>query len=87
MVKVFIVGPTSELAACDIAAIRAVAGRLRTAGCEPVAPAESDGRAGHESRERDLRRDIRQLLACDAIAVLPGWKGSRGGRLLGVATK
>jgi hypothetical protein len=59
----------------------AAASHLRRIGWEVVNPAETDG--GDTSREYTyyLRKDIEQLLRCDAIVLLPGWEDSRGANI------
>lgn len=56
------------------------AARLRAAGHivnNPAEIGEQDGLEWHEY----LRKDIRALMDCDAIHMLPGWRKSKGARL------
>lgn len=54
------------------------AARLRKDGYEVVSPAEIQEA---ESWELCLRADLREMCTCDAIALMPGWEGSRGANL------
>jgi hypothetical protein len=57
---------------------------LRDAGYEVVSPAELHGpyeEALKKGREGCLRTDLKALLECDGIALLPGWTKSQGATL------
>ena len=54
------------------------AARLREDGYEVVSPAEIQEA---ESWELCLRADLREMCTCDAIALMPGWEGSKGANL------
>jgi hypothetical protein len=58
---------------------------MRGAGYEVVSPAELDGAppaAGEEKPWAEyMRRDLAELLKCDAILMLEGWENSTGARL------
>lgn len=63
-------------------AFNAAAAKLRAAGFEVVNPAELDAQDPTVTEWADyLRRDIRALMDCDKVAVLPGWELSRGATL------
>ena len=70
-------------------AFHAAAARIRARGYECVNPAEvnpeSEILGGNLPTDElwrvCMKRDLPQLLGCDAIAVLPGWEKSRGARL------
>lgn len=57
------------------------AGALRDKGHFVVNPAELDIGEPETTWEACLRRDLRELLKCNGIATLPGWKKSRGANL------
>jgi hypothetical protein len=69
-------------------AFDAAAAYLRALGHDVVNPADLDRAQGFDGRgevtdaqRRDmLRRDVWELAACDAIALLPGWQNSPGAR-------
>jgi hypothetical protein len=49
---------------------------------EVVNPAELDEADSSPKEWGDyLRRDVKAMMDCDGIALLPGWEGSRGARL------
>jgi hypothetical protein len=53
---------------------------LREAGHEPVNPAQ-EGRVEGWGWSDYMRRGLRQMLGCEAVAVLPEWIDSRGASL------
>jgi chloramphenicol 3-O-phosphotransferase len=61
-------------------AFNAAAQRLRDFGHEVVNPAEFD-QGDEPTWESCMRKDIAQLVECDAVATLEGWKASRGAQL------
>jgi hypothetical protein len=90
--RVYVAGPMSGLPGWNFPAFHAAAARLRAQGFDVVNPAEldeqDDAPLGSKPWAFYLRRDIPELLACDAIALLPGWENSKGARLeLHIATE
>lgn len=78
--KVYLAGPMTGLPALNHPAFHDAAGRLRARGIEVVNPAEivkDQGLAWADC----LRRDIPELVSCEAIVLLPRWDTSRGARL------
>lgn len=67
------------------AAFADAASSLRAAGFDVVSPAEvhHPGETGPGSLPwvDYLRTDLRAMLECDAIVLLPGWRASDGARL------
>lgn len=61
-------------------AFAAEAARLRAEGAVVINPAEHSETPGLEWHHY-LRKDIKLLMDCDAIHMLPGWSKSRGARL------
>ncbi len=68
-------------------AFHAAAADLRRRGYRVRSPAEHDERSGFDpaanslegfSLEAAMRWDIKAVLWCDAVCVLPGWRGSTG---------
>jgi len=79
--RIYIAGPMTGLPEHNFPAFHAAAKRLREAGWEAVNPAENFGGRRDMSRDTYLRADITLLATCEAMALLPGWEGSRGAML------
>jgi len=62
-------------------AFHTAADRFRKAGWRVANPAENFGGRTDLARETYLRADLAMLAKCDAIAMLPGWRRSRGALL------
>jgi nucleoside 2-deoxyribosyltransferase len=86
-VKVYLAGPMRGYESFNFPAFRAAATELRAKGYEVASPAEHDEAGGFDpslnSEESfDLRAafrwDVAQVLASDAVVVLPGWQVSKG---------
>lgn len=74
---IYICGPMTGLPEHNYPAFHAAARELRAQGHTVVSPAELDH--GDEKCWADyLRRDIKAMMDCDTIAVLPGADKSRG---------
>ncbi|QNB13454.1 DUF4406 domain-containing protein [Paraburkholderia tropica] len=75
--KLYIAGPMTGYAELNFPAFHAEAARLRALGFEIVNPAEinADPTAGWLEC---MRADVKQLVDCDGVALLPGWEQSRG---------
>ena len=78
--KLYIAGGMTGLPELNFPAFHAEAARLRTLGFDVVSPAEinTDPNAAWAKCMRD---DIKELVTCDAIVLLPGWEKSRGANL------
>lgn len=87
--KVYISGPITGKGDAAKETFAQAERELRDAGLEPVNPHAQDTVSNSEyeswspeKREafyhQALERDIRLLLDCDAVALLPGWRDSRG---------
>ena len=85
---IYLSGPMSGVPEYNFPAFHAATRLLRKRGCSVISPAELDEAGelsgielGSQSWEWYLSRDLREMLLCDTIAVLPGWRKSRGARL------
>ena len=83
--RIYLAGPMTGYPDLNFPLFHAEAARLRAHGYDVVNPAEinSDPNAPWTVC---MRQDIAQLVTCHAIAVLPGWRRSRGASLeVGIA--
>jgi hypothetical protein len=78
--RVYIAGPMSGIDSLNFAAFNEAAARLRGQGFEVVNPAEINPDHAMPWAEC-MRRDIAELVKCDAIYLLPGWQKSKGATL------
>jgi hypothetical protein len=78
--RCYIAGPMSGLPLLNFPAFHAAAARLRGLGVEVVNPAEINPDQAATWRDC-MRADLKQLVDCDAVALLPGWEKSRGATL------
>jgi len=79
--RLYIAGPMTGLPEFNIPAFNAAEAALNAAGFETRNPARHGaGEPGLEWSDY-MRRDIPDLLECDAVALLPGWGASRGATL------
>lgn len=78
--RVYLAGPMTGLPELNFPTFHAHAAQLRAAGHHVVNPAEinTDPTADWHTC---MRADIRELVTCDAIALLDGWHNSRGATL------
>lgn len=78
--RVYISGPMTGMPEHNFPAFNAEAARLRALGYDVVNPAELNPES--EKTWHDcLRKDLMELLTCDAIALLAGWQKSAGAHL------
>jgi hypothetical protein len=73
--RVYISGPMTGLPAMNYPAFNDEALRLRDLGYTVENPAENPEQSSWCAY---MRVAIRQMLTCDQVAMLPGWKRSRG---------
>lgn len=78
MKRVYLSGPMTGIPDNNFPAFHRWAATLRADGFYVISPAEIQ-EAG--TWELCLRADLRELTTCDAIALMPGWEGSRGAHL------
>lgn len=92
--RVYIAGPMTGKPNLNFPAFHAKAAELRALGHHVINPAELNGGADElvacadmsadelaAHWQRCMRKDITELMTCDAIALLPGWQNSRGATL------
>lgn len=79
--KVYISGPMTGMADHNFPAFNAKAKELRALGFVVVNPAELDGSGEVMPWEWYLRRDLKVMLDCDGIYMLPDWTKSNGAKL------
>lgn len=77
---IYLSGPMTNLPEFNYPAFAAVAARLRALGCKVCNPAENGLPSGAPWVEH-MRQDIRDLMDCTEIHMLPGWSRSAGARL------
>lgn len=80
MKRIYLAGPMTGIPEFNHPAFHAEAARLRALGYEIINPAELNP---DQSLEWHLcmRKDIANLVTCEAIALLPGWQHSTGAHL------
>lgn len=76
----YISGAMTGMPNLNFPAFHAKAAELRAQGITVINPAEYGVQPGHEWSDY-LRHDIRELMNCDAIYMLPGWQNSKGASL------
>ncbi|WP_263147768.1 DUF4406 domain-containing protein [Pseudomonas sp. RIT-PI-AD] len=75
--RLYLAGPMTGLPEFNYPAFHAEAARLRALGYDVENPAENPA-PPCGSWLGYMRLGLRQLLACDGVALLPGWRDSRG---------
>ena len=78
--RIYIAGPMSGLPALNFPAFHAEAAKLRALGHEVINPAEVNPDTTMPWAQC-MRKDIAELVTCDAIRLLPGWEKSKGATL------
>ncbi len=78
--KIYISGPITGYANFNKEAFDSASTVIREAGHDPVNPQDlphDHGKTWHEF----MKVDIKAMLDCDAVLLLPGWANSRGATL------
>lgn len=78
--RIYISGPMAGLPGFNKPAFFAAEEALRAAGYYPVNPARN-GLPDTAEWHQHMRADIKMLMDCDGLAMLPGWEQSRGAKL------
>lgn len=83
--KAYLAGPMRGFHKFNFPAFDAAAEEIRKLGWEVISPADIDRENGfdpEDDEEPDLlpiiKRDVKAILECDAIIMLPGWENSTG---------
>lgn len=83
--RVYVAGPMTGLPEFNRPAFDARAASLRAAGHIAISPPEiTDAVFGGDTTRpyaEYIAADLRELLTCEAISLLPGWHLSRGARM------
>jgi hypothetical protein len=77
---IYISGPMTGLPELNFPAFNAAAAQLRSLGYGVVNPAEF-GEGEGKTWADYMRKDIKALMDCTHVAVLPGWENSKGARV------
>lgn len=81
MKRLYLSGPMTGIKDLNRPCFNKYAALLRKKGHKVVNPPELDKYNPQRTWEGCLGRDIVELMGCDKIALLPGWKKSRGANL------
>lgn len=79
--SVYIAGPMSGLEDFNFPAFNQAEQLWKAKGWRVVNPASFDDGDTSQTWLYYMARDLPELIRCDAIAMLPNWKGSRGAEL------
>jgi hypothetical protein len=79
--RIYVAGPMTGIPKKNFPEFAKATKALRKLGYFVINPAELDVHEPKSTWEDCLRRDIKQLISCDAVALLPGHENSRGARL------
>lgn len=78
--RVYVAGPMTGIPDFNFPAFHAATLFLRSKGFEVINPAEVNPDTTMSWADC-MRRDIPELLTCDALCALEGWSNSKGARL------
>jgi len=77
---IYLAGPMTGLPQFNYPAFVATAQQMRRAGFTVVSPTDN-GLPASAPWDRHMRRDLRLMLDCQGVALLPGWEASKGAQL------
>ena len=78
--KIYIAGPMTGVPGFNYAAFKEAAQQLAACGHEVENPAANPKPESEHWRDC-MRQALRQLVGCDAVALLPNWHTSRGAQI------
>lgn len=80
--RVYVCGPVSGVEGRNVVAFERARAALARAGYEVVIPHDVVPSTMDDATQRGeiMRRCLRAMLGCDAVATLPGWQASVGAR-------
>jgi hypothetical protein len=79
--RIYVSGPMTGLPHNNVPAFMAAGLQLAGFGLMPINPAALD-HSGHDQKWASFMRvDIKALMDCDGVAMLPGWERSKGARI------
>lgn len=81
MRKVYLSGPMTGIPDFNFPKFHRLAAVIRATGVECFNPAETDGGSQDKPYEFYIREDIKALLECTELALMPGWENSKGANL------
>lgn len=73
--RLYLAGKMTGIEDFNYPAFNAEAARLRAIGYHVENPAENPAQ---DTWQAYMRQAVRQMMTCDAVALLPGWHDSRG---------
>lgn len=79
--RLYLSGPMTGIKDLNKPLFHRMARKLRSNGYVVINPPELDYRDPQRTWENCLRRDLKFLVTCDSVAILPRWKRSRGANL------
>ena len=79
--RIYVSGPMTGLPEKNFPAFMKASIKLRAKNYRVVNPAELNIGEPRSTWEECLRRDIKELMRCGAVATLVGWKKSKGALL------
>lgn len=81
--KLYVSGPITGLPNKNIDQFNTTSEKLRNLGFEVLNPFDLDQEGFNPENcwFKYLKRDLKELLSCDALCLLPGWEESKGARL------
>lgn len=77
--RLYVCGPMTGLPDWNYPAFNAAAADLRAAGYDVTNPVDKDVPTS-EPWLVHMRADIKLMMDCDGLAILPGWQQSRGAK-------
>jgi hypothetical protein len=81
MSKVYIAGPMTGIPESNYPAFNKAAADWEAKGYYTLNPADNDDNSGNQTYANFIRAGLFQLLQADIVALLPGWKNSKGAQL------